>query len=69
MSMSMTGESVLSSNQAAVRCRVWIRRWLQSRQRLSQRAQPDWNHLPDRLWRRNSALLVLLHDRQPGGAR
>ncbi|MES9946161.1 MAG: hypothetical protein ABW080_14490 [Candidatus Thiodiazotropha sp.] len=24
--------------------------------------KPDWVHLPDRVWRRNSALLMSLHD-------
>jgi hypothetical protein len=27
------------------------------------RGKPDWVHLPDRVWRRQSALLVSLHER------
>lgn len=27
------------------------------------RSKPDWVHLPERVWRRQSALLVSLHDR------
>jgi hypothetical protein len=27
------------------------------------RSKPDWVHLPDRVWRRQSALLVSLHER------
>lgn len=68
MSIIRTAESVISPYQAGARCRLWLQRWLLSRQRLAHRAQPDWTHLPNRLWQRNSALLVLLHDRQPGGA-
>ena len=26
--------------------------------------KPDWVHLPDRMWRRNSALLMSLHERK-----
>jgi hypothetical protein len=25
-------------------------------------SKPDWVHLPDRVWRRNSALLVSMHE-------
>jgi hypothetical protein len=27
-------------------------------------SKPDWVHLPDRVWRRNSALLMSLHQRK-----
>ncbi|WP_428623312.1 hypothetical protein [Sedimenticola sp.] len=48
-------------------CRLWLLRWLQSRQRRSTHSQPDWTHLPVRVWRRNSALMVTLHEQLPRG--
>ncbi|WP_275098899.1 hypothetical protein [Sedimenticola hydrogenitrophicus] len=38
--------------------------WRKPRPQRSVGTQPDWAHLPERLWRRNSALLNSLHEKQ-----
>jgi hypothetical protein len=41
------------------------RRWLnQIVMQCSVQRKPGWVHLPDRVWRRNSALLMSMHERK-----
>jgi hypothetical protein len=37
-------------NQVVAQCSWW--------------SKPQWVHLPDRVWRRNSALLISIHERK-----
>ncbi|WP_199930418.1 hypothetical protein [Sedimenticola thiotaurini] len=62
MSTISNFKSTPSTAPVSIRCRRWLHGL---RQRPSAGVQPAWTHLPHRLWQRNSALLVLLHERQP----
>jgi hypothetical protein len=47
------------------RDRYSIRRWFdQIAMQRSMGSKPGWIHLPDRVWRRNSALLMSMHERK-----
>ncbi len=43
----------------------WFRRlaWRRPRHTLN----PDWSHVPDRVWRRHSAMLTFRHEVDSGG--
>lgn len=45
------------------RGRSWINQVLMQYAKPAARSKPEWLHLPNRVWSRQSALLVSLHQR------
>lgn len=44
--------------------RRWFNQIMMHRTQSILHCKPDWVHLPDRVWHRNSALLMSLHERK-----
>lgn len=44
--------------------RRWFNQLVMQCSRSALRGKPDWVHLPDRVWQRNSALLMSMHERK-----
>jgi hypothetical protein len=51
----------VQSERASHSARRWFNQIVMQRSRGS---KPGWVHLPDRVWRRNSALLMSMHERK-----
>jgi hypothetical protein len=44
------------------RGRRWFNQIVMQRSHCARQSKPAWVHLPDRVWRRNSALLMSMHE-------
>jgi hypothetical protein len=53
----------VSNESGMSRGRRWFNQVVMQCSHPMLRSKPDWVHLPDRVWRRQSALLVSLHQR------
>jgi hypothetical protein len=53
----------VSNDGGMSRGRRWLNRVVKQCSHPLLRSKPGWIHLPDRVWRRQSALLVSLHER------
>jgi hypothetical protein len=51
-----------SDSSGAGMARGWFKTWLLGRRRVRTANKPDWIYVPDRVWRRQSALIMCLHE-------
>ncbi|MES9990864.1 MAG: hypothetical protein ABW098_02860 [Candidatus Thiodiazotropha sp.] len=54
----------VTSDQGITSTRSWFNQIVMHSSRPVLQNKPDWVHLPDRVWHRNSALLMSLHQRK-----
>ena len=58
----LPGNASLAARSVHGRAKDWFRNWLLKRRRTRIVNKPDWVHVPDRVWRRQSALIMCLHE-------